>query len=547
MKPTLATYHTKGQDIQTPFDIAVIIPTILRESLIDAVRSLYAQDFKGRVQIVIGLDRTDPKFDINALIAERPEHMAVTIFWPGYSTNAKHGGIHHVLGGGSLRSVLSFLANAKALTYLDDDNWCAPNHLSSLYEALKGQRWAYSNRWFIDEDTKQPLCRDTWESVGINQGIFAESFNGFVDTNCLMIDTLACAEHLSNWCLAQPDGNGADRNFFKALSKRVRAGQSKQATVNYVIQKKDINHQARLDYITEHNIPKGPEHYPDWPGLPAHLPKNKHRTVSSGSYQLFGDHNRPFDCSVVIPTIGRDGLKRAVQSIYQQDYKGRVQILIGLDKGTFPEKLDEGLPDHMGLVLFDPGYSTSTRHGGVFNAHDGGSLRTILSFLAHAPYVAYLDDDNRLRPHHLSSLIKAVEGHHYSYSKRMFIHPNGETVICPDNLESIGPNKGVYSYKLKGFIDPNCLMINVKACINALPLWTMPLANDAEKMSADRRVFLLLATRAKGRPTHQVSVDYVLHKQDPMHPIRTIYMGSFWQNAELAAFKRQLLAAAQKR
>ena len=46
-----------GGDLQTPFEAAVIVATILRPTLLQAVRSIFAQDLQGRVQILIGIDK----------------------------------------------------------------------------------------------------------------------------------------------------------------------------------------------------------------------------------------------------------------------------------------------------------------------------------------------------------------------------------------------------------------------------------------------------------------------------------------------------------
>ena len=45
-----------GADLQTSFDVAVVMPTLLRPSLKRAVESVFAQDVRGRVQILIGVD-----------------------------------------------------------------------------------------------------------------------------------------------------------------------------------------------------------------------------------------------------------------------------------------------------------------------------------------------------------------------------------------------------------------------------------------------------------------------------------------------------------
>jgi glycosyltransferase involved in cell wall biosynthesis len=401
MEPQLVTYHDPEMDIQQPFDVAVVIPTILRTSLIDAVRSIYTQDLEGKIQILLGIDTVDnDDFDWDSLLAERPSHIAVTLFWPGYSTSAHRGGTHSAYSAGSMRSLLSFLANSRYIAYLDDDNWYSPDHLSSLKETLSDNAWAYSRRWFVDGKTKTPICEDSWESVGPDKGVFTSNFGGFVDTNCYMIDVLACAPHITAWAQAwkkESRGRGCDRNFFNRLKASKSFLDTKKPTVSYVISETDTNHQARYDFIDQNKIPTGQEACINWVGIPKKL-ETRPNTDESGRLHLYGDHTKPFDIAVIIPTICRIQLLKALNSIKAQNFKGRIQILIGIDSvigdKRILEALGNNLPDNMGLMIIDPGYSTSQRHGGVHASFDGGALRTILSLLAHAPYIAYLDDDN---------------------------------------------------------------------------------------------------------------------------------------------------------
>src|SRR5262249_29021755 len=50
------TYADPDAEMQKPFDAAVIVVTILRPELRDALRSVFAQDLQGRVQCLIGID-----------------------------------------------------------------------------------------------------------------------------------------------------------------------------------------------------------------------------------------------------------------------------------------------------------------------------------------------------------------------------------------------------------------------------------------------------------------------------------------------------------
>jgi hypothetical protein len=116
----------------------------------------------------------------------------------------------------------------------------------------------------------------------------------------------------------------------------------------------------------------------------------------------------PFDVAVVIPTVLRPSLARAVESIYRQQFPGRIQVLIGVDKplGDYSllDDLRRDCPDHCDLMVFDPGYSTSARNGGLYPGGCGGALRTILSYAANSRAIAYLDDDNWFHPDHLRTL-----------------------------------------------------------------------------------------------------------------------------------------------
>ena len=53
----VSTIHEDIASAQRPFDAAVVIPTVLRPTLKDAVLSVFRQSFPGRLHILIGVDR----------------------------------------------------------------------------------------------------------------------------------------------------------------------------------------------------------------------------------------------------------------------------------------------------------------------------------------------------------------------------------------------------------------------------------------------------------------------------------------------------------
>jgi hypothetical protein len=225
-----------------------------------------------------------------------------------------------------------------------------------------------------------------------------------------------------------------------------------------------------------------------------------------------GEAQAPADVAVVMVTVLRPSLAQALDSVYAQDLKGTIQILIGVDKPQAAiEPLLEVLrrrPPHVSALVLAPGYSTSQRHGGLHQAHDGGALRTILSYLANSRLVAYLDDDNLWLPNHLGSLKGAIEGFDWAYSLRRFVDARNGADLCVDEWDSVGPGRGIRAAELGGFVDINCLMLDKTRAEDALALWTQPLTGW--KATADRRVFHRLRTRHSVAWTGLATVRYTI-------------------------------------
>lgn len=244
-----------------------------------------------------------------------------------------------------------------------------------------------------------------------------------------------------------------------------------------------------------------------------------------------------FAVAVVIPTTLRQTLARALTSVFAQEVNGRVQILIGIDKPQGSMEMLEAIcrtaPSHCVVQALYPGYSTSVRHGGLCDARDGGALRTILSYMANAPLIAYLDDDNWWGPQHLASLARAIQPVDWAFSSRWYVHPDTARPICVDQWESVGPEAGVYAH-CGGFVDPNCLMIKRTRCAPVIPCWTVPLLGDEHGMSADRVVFEYLRRNRNGAGTGEATAFYMLNPDDGLHPLRLEQMGEDYQRCGLS-------------
>ena len=234
---------TMTLDIQKKFDVAVVIPTVLRPTLLRAVRSVYNQDLSGRIQILIGIDKHLGDANcLDVLLRERPENVCITTLDLGYSTSIRHGGIYSNQYSGAIRTILSYAANSRFIAYLDDDDWWGADHLSSLLSAISDKAWAFSYRWFVDQETEWPICRDEWDSLGPGRGINLQRFGGFVSPSCLLVNKEVCHSLFPLWALsAFPDGTGEDRLIFRELLKYKSWVGSEKYSVFYEM-RADVQH-----------------------------------------------------------------------------------------------------------------------------------------------------------------------------------------------------------------------------------------------------------------------------------------------------------------
>jgi len=204
-------------DLQKTFDAAVVVVTRRRGALEGALRSIVAQEGAGRVQILVGVDGDGDRAAIARLQGELPDTIALTVLDPGYSTARGRGGLYASAEGGSLRALLTLLANARLVGYLGETSRYAPTHLADLKRAIGDRAWAWSRRWFADRASGATICRDDWESVGPGRGIYHASEGGYAAADTLLLDKLRCNGILTAWVNADAEGRGDDRNLFRSL------------------------------------------------------------------------------------------------------------------------------------------------------------------------------------------------------------------------------------------------------------------------------------------------------------------------------------------
>lgn len=241
-----------------PFDaryqIAVVMVTVGRESLLRAVRSIFSQQFTGNIQILIGVD-LDLSGRLNyyrqILNQECPKNMHIIWLDLGYSTSKRHGGVHDCYYGGSLRSALTLLADSELVTYLDDDDWFLPHHIEKMYSVFcqyPEVSWGHALCYYADGNTSEILCLDELESVGVDKGIFKERFGGFVRPSGLTLNKLKTLPYLHCWSQSLAQGDGEDRILFEHL-KALHHFSLSEGTVCCALDPRDLGHAIRLAFI----------------------------------------------------------------------------------------------------------------------------------------------------------------------------------------------------------------------------------------------------------------------------------------------------------
>jgi len=238
-------------------DIAVAVTTVCRPSLLRAARSVFAQTNVGKIQLLVGVDHDalGHAADLQKTItAECPAHVSVVWLDLGYSTSARHGGVHTNFYGGSLRSAQTMLADSAIVTYLDDDDWFAPQHCNDILAAIAGKKWAFAYSYYADGNTGEGLCVDEMESVGVGKGVYADQFGGFVRPSGLAINKLELISIVHLWSSSPyKTGDGDDRLIFEQL-RREPHGCTGRATVYIALDHRDPRHADRLAFLRSRGV-----------------------------------------------------------------------------------------------------------------------------------------------------------------------------------------------------------------------------------------------------------------------------------------------------
>ena len=185
--------------------VAIVTPTIGSDTLRQCLDSVQNQTYKDIVHYVF-LDGEE-HFQKILMAGIKTKESSIPIKSISLQENVGKDWYGH-----RVYAACSFLVNADAICYLDEDNWIEPDHVETLVEVLKRDNdWAYSLRKIHDKEGHF-ICLDDCESLG-KWPVYFDAAHSHIDTSCFMIRQEVAARIGHAWYAKW----GADRKFFHNL------------------------------------------------------------------------------------------------------------------------------------------------------------------------------------------------------------------------------------------------------------------------------------------------------------------------------------------
>jgi len=148
--------------------ITVITPTTNSKYLEQAVESVLSQTHTDIQYIVVADGVETPCL---------PKDDRINVITLPYKTGINQYNGHRIYGS------MIYLAEGEYITFLDEDNFYSPHHLSTCIEAVKEHEWVYTFRNIVDADGHF-ITQDNCESLGHYKSVLNDYF---VDVGCFFL------------------------------------------------------------------------------------------------------------------------------------------------------------------------------------------------------------------------------------------------------------------------------------------------------------------------------------------------------------------------
>lgn len=159
--------------------VTVITPTTGAPELVDALISVAKQDYKGEVVHLLVVDGVQFLDKVNEAIEASGKSPRVLVLPENTGFDGWNG--HRIYAS------VPMLINTDYISFLDEDNWFLPNHISSLAEVLERESAliSFSLRGIYSKSGDY-LGDDNCESLGLWPIWDMENGNYLIDTSCYL-------------------------------------------------------------------------------------------------------------------------------------------------------------------------------------------------------------------------------------------------------------------------------------------------------------------------------------------------------------------------
>lgn len=222
----LASLLEQRQDPSPRYEVSVITPSIGTDFLEQAIASVQKQNYPFVRHFIVadgpeGLDR------IARMLPSDPRHPIHLVPLP---INVGAGGFngHRVYG------AMPFLVPSRFVSFLDEDNWFADDHLETLMKAITGRglAWAYSLRVIVSLEGEM-ITTDDCESLG-KWPTWNNPLANLVDVNCYVLRRDVAISASPLWHRRFRDQESPDFLLCrKLLTEQHRFATNGRYTVNY--------------------------------------------------------------------------------------------------------------------------------------------------------------------------------------------------------------------------------------------------------------------------------------------------------------------------
>lgn len=234
--------------------VVVVTPTTGEPELIDALISVENQDYDGELVHFLVVDGPEFWGKVDAIL-QKTGYSPMVLKLP---FNTGKGGWY---GHRIFASVPMFL-EFDYVSFLDQDNWFALDHISSLVDIAEKHKWdwAYSLRNIYNKNGNF-VIQDNCESLGEWPAWFSEDVH-LIDTSCYLYKK----EFIQTYCHLWRNKWGADRYFYHAIKnvlKHKNYGTSGKYTLSYRLGGNDGS--VSQDFFIEGNLAQSNKYGVEFP------------------------------------------------------------------------------------------------------------------------------------------------------------------------------------------------------------------------------------------------------------------------------------------